>query len=89
MKRLREENKELWAQMSTEASLKVACQKQSDKGTSSTWASRKKRRCRGSHLFNAMRARLGPQTLGMEVKPCMSKTPRARLGHPVAVTTFG
>ena len=54
----------------------LACQTQSDKGISSTWASRKKRRCRGSHLFKSIRAWLGPQTLGMEVKPCMSKTPK-------------
>lgn len=39
-----------------------------------------------SRLSDAMRARLGPQTLGVEGKPGMVETLKARLGH--STTTF-
>ena len=37
----------------------------------------------------AMRARLGPQIIGVEAQPHMSKTLRAHLGQPAIVTTSG
>ena len=63
-----------------EEQLSPALQTQSDKGPNSTQASKKIRHNRGSHLSNAMRARLEPQTLGLEGQPCMLETLRPRLG---------
>ncbi|RVW78273.1 hypothetical protein CK203_055730 [Vitis vinifera] len=62
-----------------EEQLSPALQTQSDKGPNSTQASKKMRHNRGSHLSNAMRARLEPQTLGLEGQPCMLETLRPRL----------
>ncbi|KAL6346114.1 hypothetical protein AAG906_025394 [Vitis piasezkii] len=79
-KQLREENEEL--QLKSRQML-------SDKDTSFTRASRKKRHCRELHLFDTMRVLLGPQALGVETQLLMSETLRARLGQLVVVTTAG
>ena len=57
----------------------LAHQTQLDEGTNSTRTSRKRRPNRGSHLFEAIWAQLGPQALGVEVQPRMSNTLRARI----------
>ena len=44
------------------------------------------RRDRRSHLSDAMRARLGPQALGVEGQSQMAKTLMAHLGPPTATT---
>ncbi|KAL6313287.1 hypothetical protein AAG906_005618 [Vitis piasezkii] len=97
MKRLKEENEaglnvrnrpflNLTHSKSTNNLKNNSCQTQPDKGTNSTWALRKRRCGKRSHLFNAMRAQLGPQEPGMEGQPCMLETLRARLGSPTATT---
>ena len=65
----------------------LAHQTQSDEGTNSTQTSRKRRCNRGSHLFEAIRAQLRPQALGVEAQPRMSKTLRARLDQSTPITT--
>ena len=60
-------------------------QTQLNEGADSTRTSMKSRHGRRSHLSDAMWARLGPQAPGMEKQPCISETPKARLGPPSAV----
>ena len=57
---------------------------QSDEGTGFIWVSRKRRCDKRSHLFNAMRARLGPPTPGVEGQSRMLETLRAYLGSLTA-----
>ncbi|KAL6340264.1 hypothetical protein AAG906_040700 [Vitis piasezkii] len=64
----------------------LAHQTHPDEGTSSTQASRKMRRGRGSHSSNTMQAQLGPQAPGVEGQPHMSetlRTPKHQLKHAI------
>lgn len=63
----------------SEEEFSPAFQVQLDKGIDSTILSMKKRRDKRSWLSDAMRARLEPQTLGVEGKSSMVETLEARL----------
>ena len=54
-----------------------------DKSSDSTQVSTKRKHDRRSHLSDAMRAQLGPQTPGIGEKPCIEKTMETRLGPSV------
>ena len=64
-----------------------AFQVQLDKGIDSTLLSMKKRCDKRSWLSDAMRARLGPQTLGVEGKSSMVETLEARLDLSATIIT--
>ena len=57
---------------------------QLDKSSDSTRVSTKRKCDRRSHLSDAMRAQLGPQTPGIGEKPCIEKTMETRLGPSIA-----